>query len=456
MKRTLWKFSALIAVISLITVFIVSCDSDPGIPEYEGLFNAGSGSGVLFDIRSPYQNVNWDTYGQFKAANHVHTLNSDGSSTMEQQLMAHYNLDYDIITITDHVWRDRRGEDPEGAPARPYLNLVTKSVTQSTWAFGGYTMNLTHISQARKLQFETGTIPAGETTRTVDRGMLIIPGTAELAPGGDPTPDEVNVFFWPDDVLAPNAWAVQLRAGIQRVHNAEAVGFINHPGRSTHAMSFPVGAANAVDPENPSNQGRWIRRYANLMMEFPIDNITGLEIFNRRDVDSRHDRVLWDNVNKLTIPEGRFVWGYGNDDLHSHSVSATGNGLHINYNVFVMPENSYENFRYALVNGHSYIVTVAAFNEGVNQPSTSAASARPAISQIIFDKNADTIAIIARNATRVVWISDGVEILTTTGTNSFIDLADPDIIDNVGSFVRANIIGPAGMAVTQPISTRRK
>jgi hypothetical protein len=280
--------------------------------------------------------------------------------------------------------------------------------------------------------------------------MMIIKGTAELAPDGD----EVNVFFYPENRLPPPAWSNRIRGALQDVHDAGAIGFINHPGRTTRAEAYPQNGA--ASPANPSNQGVWIRYYANLYMEFPISTVSGMEIFNRRDVDSRHDRILWDNINKLTIPQGRFVWGYGNDDLHSFSISATGNGLQINYNMFVMPSNTPENFRHAMINGHSYMVTVAAFNEGVNITAETPSSQRPRITSITFSQNADTITINAENASRIMWISDGVEIFTEYDSFSTINLAHPDIIGNVGSFVRANVFGPGGMAVTQPISTRKR
>jgi hypothetical protein len=463
MKRNLWKFLALIAVLSFLTVSVISCGDDNNNNNNnnnngdDGIFNAGSGSGVLFDIRSPYQNVNWGAYGQFKAAYHVHTINSDGSGTMEQIIQLHYDLDYDILPITDHVWAEAHARrdplnDPPGAPQRRYFNLINRCVTNETWTYGGFTYNLTHITKVQLDAFQAGTAPS--ETRTVDRGILMIPGTAELAPGGDPTPDEVNVFFYPDDKLPPNAWAVQLREGLSHVNEVGALGVINHPGRSTHAMTF--AQTGAADPENPSNQGRWIRRYANLFMEFPITNILGIEIINRRDVDSRHDRVLWDNINALTIPQGRFVWGFGGDDLHSTSVSSTGNGVHISYNMMLMPSNTLENYRHAMVNGQFYIVTVAAFNEGVNLSATTPGADRPSINSITFSQTADTITISANNATRIVWLSEGKVIHEEHDDFSTINLASPAIIDNVGAFVRANIFGPGGLAMTQPIATTRK
>jgi hypothetical protein len=470
------KILPLIAVVLFLSLYFVSCPDDndnvenvylsskgvSGSYKDDGSYVAGKGSGDLFEIISPYQNVNWDAVDQFKSANHVHTINSDGSATMSQLLQLYYDLDYDIITVTDHVHAENHGrraplEDTEDMPHRPYVNLINRDVTNDKWQHGEqtadkktYVSNLSHITQDQKTKYENGT--ADSATRSVNRGMQMIKGTAELAPEGD----EVNVFFYPQNRLPPKAWDNVLRGALADMHDAGAIGFINHPGRTTGAMKDENKLLEPTDPENPSNQGVWIRYYANRYIEFPITTLTGMEIFNRRDDDSFHDRVLWDNVNKLTIPQGRFVWGYGNDDFHSTNVSATGNGAHINYNVMLMPSNTPENFRKAMVNGHSYIVTVVAFNEGVDITSLTPWKQRPAITSIIFED--DLIIINAVNANKVVWISDGRTIKTETGTTGFyfINLADPAIIDDVGSFVRANIIGPDGMAVIQPISTKRK
>jgi hypothetical protein len=122
--------------------------------------------------------------------------------------------------------------------------------------------------------------------------------------------------------------------------------------------------------------------------------------------------------------------------------------------MFIMPENTPENLRNALINGHSYAVTCAAFNEGVDYPATSVI--RPVIKNISVDNAADTITIEAENTIRIVWISEGRTILTTTGGSSTINLTDEEIKEGVGSYVRADVIGNGGMATIQPIGTKRR
>ncbi|MDR2834250.1 MAG: hypothetical protein LBV67_11090, partial [Streptococcaceae bacterium] len=44
-----------------------------------------------FVIYNPYENVNWETFGQYRAALHTHTTISDGSATVAETVFDHYN-----------------------------------------------------------------------------------------------------------------------------------------------------------------------------------------------------------------------------------------------------------------------------------------------------------------------------------------------------------------------------
>jgi hypothetical protein len=437
MKKRSLTFIAVLAVISLLAVSVLSCDNEEE---------------TVFIIESPYEGVNWNN--QFKAALHTHTTNSDGGATMLEAINAHFDQGYDVLAITDHVWQNQ----PDGS--RRYLDLISNPLnTEWTTANNNLgfsvTTPLSHITQDRWDQVHAG-------TGRDNRPMIIIPDTAEFAleVGGE----EMNVFFYGAE-KAPPGWSTNLYGGMVAAHAAGAIFFVNHPGRTTNAQNYPpsLPADNwdqygrpgmfstegvAESPTNPSNIHSWVRKYGNLFMEFPRTSLVGMEIFNREDRDSRHDRVLWDNINTLTIPEGRFVWGYANDD--SHSVG----GIGINYQIMLMPANTPANFRDAMVNGRSYMVTCLARNEGVIHPRTSID--RPVVSSVTVNHADETITISAQNATSIVWISEGRVIQTTTGSSSTLNLLAADITEQVGSYVRANIIGETGMAVIQPIGTRRR
>jgi hypothetical protein len=477
MKRRIWLLLAVFAAASLLVTFATSCGGE-NISYYlvrdtRYDINHPFVASSVFEITSPYEDVDWSTYGHFKAALHAHTTNSDGSASMLQAVERHYELDYDILAITDHVWRGSEG-------SRPFLDLVTSAWTQAVWTtsnnnFGASrTTELTHITQAQLDAIQAGTheiapvIFEGNWTQRLrgkSTGLLMIPHTAEFAleVGGE----EMNVFFFEGN--APPAWSTNLRGGIYAANKAGAVFFINHPGRTTNAMNWPVAdnvvyapnaddaAANIADPNNPSNMDRWVRKYADLYMAFPRTTLVGMEVFNRNDRDSRQDRVLWDNVLSRTMREGRTVWGYANDD--SHSVGGVG----INTNIMVMPSLTTDNFKTAMIKGQSYMVTAIARNEGVNAGAGSSDGAgvmlnfseRPAVTSVTVNHANDTITINAANADRIVWISEGRIISTTDSNTSTIDLKSFGA-NEVGIYVRANIIGEHGMAAIQPIGTRRK
>lgn len=433
MKRHFYLF---FAVVALLAVSLTGCENGDN----------GGGSKSVFDIKSPYEGVNWSSFGQFKAALHTHTTNSDGSASLPDAVTAHYTQGYDILATTDHVWKRL-----PGATTELYKNFITTDYMQTSYNGA----DLSALTAERIAELDAG---AGRENRP----MLLVPYSAELAIGGDPTPDEANVFFWgagknPIPVV-PMAWDRNIDTGLADANNSGGIFFINHPGRSTNAMNFGGTLGQGADlPNNPSNMATWVRRYVNLYLKYPANTLVGMEIFNRRDQDSRHDRVLWDNILKTTIPEGRSFWGYANDD--SHSTGAVG----INYNVMVMPSNSLDNFRSAMIEGRSYMVTCVAWNEGIGSGTTSNApitthDARPRITSVTVDKTAETITIVAENATKIEWISDGKLILTSDITESgtgTINLLDSAINPQVGSYVRANIAGTAGIALIQPIVTKR-
>jgi len=425
------KLLALFIMISLLTVSVISCNNDD---DEEDL-------GSIFEITSPYDAIDWETFGQYKAALHVHTTNSDGGGSMQTVVDMHYNLGYDILTITDHVWKR------DGNEVDMYLDLYTKTWTEVQAGNVWKTHSLTHLSQER---FDQVTSGAGRD----GRGMLMIPYSAEFAyPGGE----EMNVFFYGSPAAppanAPAAWTMSIANGMTNAVSHNAIFFINHPGRTTNAQNF---TGSATSSNNPSNQRTWINKYVALYNTFSPEHLVGMEIFNRLDQDSRHDRVLWDNILTETVPTGRFVWGYGNDDLHNTSIQ-------INYNMMIMPENTTANFRDAMINGHSYAVTVRAYNEAAAYSEPHLATLthtstipRPVIKSVIVDHETDTITITAENATKIVWISEGDAIQIDTGNTSSIHLGVKETRLLVGSYVRANIIGAGGMAVIQPIGTTRK
>jgi len=334
-------------------------------------------------IVSPYNGVDWHNFGQYKAALHVHTTNSDGLNTFSQVIEDHYEKDFDILAVTDH-------------------NRVTVDWVSAR----------NGLSQER-----FAAITAGEGRD--GRGMLQVPYANEQS-----NSDHINSFF----INYNNPGGISLRNNIERVEDNGGISFINHPGRYTN------GVAGGITGENASNNERNIRKYVNLFMEFP--SCVGMEIINKKDGDSASDRILWDNILSWTIPRGRYVWGFSNDDTHSNSNTG------YSFNVFIMPENTLENFRNAMLSGSFY--AVARVSKRELGSSFTAAGAVPAILNINVDNDAANITIAADNYSRIEWISAGKKV--AEGETICLNTHK----NNINSYIRANIIGAGGIAFTQP------
>jgi len=341
-------------------------------------------SRVPYAIVSPYRGINWSSYGQYKAALHSHTTRSDGAHTLARMIEEHYAQGFDILAITDHDVVNRDWVSGFVNPWRP--NAVDEPLTPARYD------------------------EIGRGVGRNGRGMLRIPYANEQSLTD---PCHLNTFFAD---FNNERWST-LRGNISHAQNIGGFSHINHPGRTT---------GNTIDPA-------FVSKYAGIFLEF--HSCLGMEIVNQRD---RHpnDRALWDQILMQTAPLGRLVWGFSNDD--SHSIYHVG----YSFNMFVMPENSLENFRSAMVSGAFYGVARIARTELGND--FTGTGPVPRITSIEVDDNVLSITIAARNFTGIVWIADGIEIAQGN------TLRISDHMDRIGYYVRANIIGPGGIAFTQP------
>jgi len=160
-----------------------------------------------------------------------------------------------------------------------------------------------------------------------------------------------------------------------------------------------------------------------------------MEIINKKDGESRNDRILWDNINTMTIPQGRTVWGFSNDDSHSNSA------IGFSFNMFEMPMNGLEQFRAAMRSGSFYVVAKVAWNEGVNNQDLNTPT--PVVTSVAA--SAASITVTAENYHRIDWITEGTRVIAQGNTIDITALAG-----ELGCFVRANIIGSGGIVFTQP------
>jgi len=346
-----------------------------------------TGSNVSITIISPYEGIDWRSYGQYKTALHVHTRNSDGRNTLSEMLEDHYKKNYDIVAITDH-------------------NYLTEDWVSAS---NGLTME-------RFEEITSGTDRGG-------RGMLQIPFTDEQS-----MDEHLNTFF----TNYNNITGSTIKSSISTAQEIGGISHINHPGRYTG------GQAGGITGKNASNDEQVIKKYVDLFMQFP--SCAGMEIINKKDGESASDRILWDNILSRTVPKGRFVWGFSNDDTHQ----AIDTGF--SFNVFIMKENTAGNFRTAMQTGNFYAVARISKRElSENFPFEGPV---PVITGIVTDNKAASITINAENFYKIDWISKGKVI----ASGNIIKLNKYK--NKAGPYVRANITGPGGIVFVQPFGIK--
>jgi len=380
-----------------------------------------------FTIVNPYENVNWDTYGRYRAALHTHTTRSDGAATVGQTILDLYNKGFDIIAITDH------NVTHGGDWADDYYDSLTSS--QRDAIINGTFGRTAYVDFAFPGDF------GPELHRPATQGgMISIPFANEQSFS------EHIVTLWADFNNEPS-WN-QERI-LQETENLGGLAILAHPGRYT------TGAAGSIGGLESSHNPVRISRYVELFDRFP--STLGFELFNRLDNETRSDRVLWDNVLQELMPYGRFVWGFSNDD--SHSMNQAG----YNFNVMLMPELNDTYAKESMVTGAFYMVT--RMNRGMGptdpeintilpdgSPASNGGTAHtlfmlhqttPSIANIEVGDNA--ITITGNDYNRIEWVADG-QIIYTGPT---IDLvAKQNYITT--NHVRAQLVSNYGVAMTQP------
>jgi len=404
-KITIRDFLRGVTAVALASVVIMSCDDGREFT-FQGeitdnVINGHVTSTITLPagktVTSPYNDVDWETYGQYKAALHTHSTRSDGANTVAQMIEEKYRQDFDIVAMTDH-------------------NIVNES----------WTAGLGRLDVARYNAMVDGTAPK----RNLDGTMAPAPrgrGLLRLSHTNEQSRTEHFNSFWAN---WNNVSGGSLASSLLAVENVGGVSFLNHIGRYSHRNAADPAVRIAV-----SNDPAQINKYVDLVSAYP--SVIGMEIINRRDRETYSDRILWDNILKVIVPQGRNIWGFSTDDSHSSAPSENGNS----YSMLIMPSLTEDDAKEAMENGQHYAVAkVSRIELGENFYGLDAYP--PRIKSITVDT--DGITITTENVTKIDWISDGVVIGTTTTTTSVFDES------KVGLYLRANLIGPGGIAFTQP------
>ncbi|MBV1757671.1 MAG: hypothetical protein KMY55_07480 [Dethiosulfatibacter sp.] len=352
--------------------------------------------GIDYEIINPYETVDWENFGQYKANFHNHTFESDGSASPAAMIEEHYLQGFDVIALTDHNFTNTTMDRTD----RPIVNSSGNP--------------LTYLTPERLADINAGVGRDG-------RVMINVPYSNEQSRS------DHLLTFWAD---FNNASGATLESNIAAAHDLAGLSQLAHPGRYTGGRTTSNdGEDGAILSSNPFT----VKKYVDLLQAY--SSVVGMEIINKKDGDSFSDRILWDNILKQTMPE-RPVWAFSNDD--AHSVGAIG----FSYNIMLMPENTLENVRSSMQNGTFYAVALVAKRElGFDFIAEGPA---PAITNIAVDQEENSITLEGEYFDRIEWIAHGK--IIATGTT--IDLNDYE--EEVRNYIRAQLIGDGGISFTQP------
>lgn len=381
--------------------------------------------GIDYQITDPYETVDWDNWGAYKGNLHCHTVVSDGSTDFAEMIEAHYELGYDLLSITDHgvvsySWTE--------VNTVPYMSLLAKI------EFSDVLFKPTPLTPERYAEITT----PGEDDKT----MIMIPNGIELNPTSFNNA-HVNAWFgtYGDGVIGGTS---DYETAIRCAQEGGAVSIINHPGEYTSAKEED-------DPELAYNEDYdyYVDKFTNLLLKY--DSCMGVDINSKGDGRTKNDRKLWDRLLQNCIPNGRNVFAIGSSDAHNLNAVDTGWTIHM------LPELTADNVRTSLENGTLFAGSRCLKNTKELAQISSATGldlgtewkaeqglVQPKVTNIIVDDEADTITIEADNALVIRWIADG----NLIHEGATIDL--DNYAGQVGSYVRAEIFGKGGILYTQP------
>lgn len=362
-------------------------------------------------ISNPYETVDWDSWNAYKTQLHCHTNVSDGASSIADTVEAYYAADYDILALTDHMTLGVQWDQ------KPEVVSLMRLVKYQRTGFS----ELVPLTSERRQEILSGIGRNG-------RPMLEVTTGVELN-GAVPQNSHINGYFSDygqgligiDGDYETPAAEVGKRGGIT---------FLDHLGDYTHA-----GDEN--DPEL-SKDDLYVRKFSKIFLDNP--SCLGTGINSARDIQTKWDRVLYDEILQKTIPYGVVPWSFSFSDSHSDTIDQIDRA----FTVHMMKELTVPELRRSMEDGTFFCICRSARAEMGDD--WLGEGPYPEVSRITVDQGEDKITISASNYDKIVWVSNGVEI----AQGESIDL--DDYSDSVGCYVRAYIQGPGAVCYVQPFA----
>lgn len=363
-------------------------------------FGASAANEIDYTIINPYESVDWNTWGVYKANLHTHSTASDGRIDLPDMVNLYYDLGYDVLAMTDHGvinpgWnKDRK--------VYPPFNLLQKCTT---------------MSDEEYTRITTGSDRGG-------RGMTDVTGGIEINMAVV-SKTHVNGYFTESGA---GVWGKEndYETAPAEIEKAGGYSVLNHVGDWVNSNNYPDRSHNDV----------FIKYFADIFIKYP--SCLGMEIINNTDNVTRADRALWDELLKVVIPKGRNIIVFADDDSEYES------DVGRSFEMMMMPENNLENVKTAMVNGTFFACSKYARTEIGND--FIGTGEVPLVKNIKVDQRANTIELTldqTRDCSAVEWVYDNKVI----ATGNKIDLNDYE--DQLGCYIRFQLKGEGGITYSQ-------
>ena len=399
-------------------------------------------------ITNPYASVDWDTWGNFKFQPHCHTNASDGYPTIHEFVQTHYDLDYDVVALTDHGTLNR------GWNRQPQLIPLVRRIKYER-------TKMAPIEPLTDDEYEavlSGTAPS--ETRTHRGGMLDVPLGVELNMATPVADCHLTGYF---------SEYGQGLAGVFGDYETPSRGVRDAGGLS---MLSHVGEYVYPDKDSENYVGQkvddyYANKFARIFLDNPGSSV-GMGVNSATDAHTRCDRILYDQILQKTIPNGIVPWGFCFSDSHSASSSNDA------WTELLMNDLTLDNVRAAMTGGTSFAVShysngvelngmpeMPGYSDGdalYDDPSYYLCNDTPQVTRVTVDEDRGTITIEGRRFDRITWVSNGNVIRreenVTSGTAT-LDLNAQDLLAAPELYVRFYITGPYGICYAQPFVIRR-
>lgn len=394
-----------------------------------------------YSIENPYEEIDWQRWQDYKTQLHCHTNASDGYLTIHEFVQQHYDLNYDIVALTDHGTLNRGwNQEPE---LIPLVRLVKYERTQMA--------DVIPLSEEEYEAYLSGT--ASSPTRTHKNGMLDVPLGIELNMATPVADCHLTGYFseYGQGLAGVFGDYETPTAGVKA---AGGISFLSHVGEYVYTDYDSYNYVGQPVDDYYAN------KFARIFLDNPGSSL-GMGINSSSDENTRCDRILYDQILQKTIPNGVVPWA--NTFADSHNEQAINKA----YIMTWMEDFTMEDFRESLEKGQFF--SVSHFSNGVELNGMEEIPGfdeqkvydeklylldnTPRVTAVSVDQQADTITVEGENFDQITWVSNGNVILREdiADGRAVLDLhADEKFLAEPYLYVRFYITGDNGICYSQP------